>query len=60
MEHPYFAVTNEKGQFKINGLPTGEYTLVAWHEEYGEQKVEITVAATGSTDVGFTFEDKAK
>lgn len=60
MEHPYFAVTNEKGQFKIRGLPAGEYTLVAWHEEFGEQEVKITVAATGSTDVEFSFEDKAR
>lgn len=60
MDHPYFAVTNEKGQFKIEGLPAGEYTLAAWHEEFGDQEVKITVDATGFSEVGFSFEDKAR
>ena len=55
MDHPYFAVTDEKGQFKIEGLPAGEYTLAAWHEELGEQEKKITVDATGSLDVSFSF-----
>jgi polysaccharide lyase family 4-like protein len=32
--HPYFAVTNSKGQFEIAQIPPGKYTLVAWHEGY--------------------------
>ncbi len=60
MEHPYFAVTDKKGQFKIDGLPAGEYTLAAWHEELGEQKVKIAVGAAGSTQVGFSFKGKAR
>ena len=57
MDHPYFAVTNEKGEFKIDGLPAGEYTLAAWHEEFGEQSVVITVGESGSVEAGFSFED---
>ena len=60
MEHPYFAVTNEKGQFKIEGLPTGEYTLAAWHEEFGEQDAKITLRAIGPSDVRFSFKEKGK
>jgi len=56
MEHPYFAVTDEKGQFRIEGLPAGEYTLAAWHEEFGEKGMKITVGATASSDIAFTFE----
>jgi hypothetical protein len=33
-DHPYFAVTDEDGKFKISGVPAGKYTLVAWHEGY--------------------------
>ncbi len=29
--NPYFAVTDENGNFKISGLPPGEYTLTAYH-----------------------------
>jgi hypothetical protein len=60
MEHPYFAVTDEKGQFQIEGLAAGTYTLGAWHEELGEQEAKITVDASGSAKVGFTFKPKSK
>ncbi|MCX6622152.1 MAG: carboxypeptidase regulatory-like domain-containing protein, partial [Acidobacteria bacterium] len=32
VEHPYFAVSGDSGQFEIRNLPPGEYTLGAWHE----------------------------
>ena len=60
MEHPFFAVSNEKGQFKIAGLPAGEYTLAAWHEEFGTQEAKVTVDPTGSSEVEFSFNEKAK
>jgi hypothetical protein len=31
VEHPYFAVTDKDGNFKISGVPDGKYTLVAYH-----------------------------
>ena len=32
-DHPYFAVTDENGNFEINNvLPPGEYELGFWHE----------------------------
>lgn len=30
--HPYYAVTDEQGRFRLTNVPPGEYTLVAWHE----------------------------
>jgi hypothetical protein len=32
--HPYYAVTDENGNFELSNVPTGEYTLVAWHESW--------------------------
>ena len=43
LDHPFFAVTDELGNFEIRGLPAGTYTLVVWHEKLGEQQREITV-----------------
>jgi hypothetical protein len=45
-DHPYAAVTNEKGEFKIENVPTGvKLRVVAWHEVNGfvngEKGVEI-------------------
>lgn len=31
--HPYFAVTNEKGEFKIPNVPPGEYVIEAVHRK---------------------------
>ncbi len=35
--HPYVAVTDAKGEFKIEGVPPGHYHLRAWHEGWVEK-----------------------
>lgn len=55
MDHPFFAVTDESGSYSINGLPPGDYTLVAWHESFGEQESAITVSEGPATTADFTF-----
>jgi hypothetical protein len=32
IEHPYFAVTDDSGAFRMTSVPTGQYTLEVWHE----------------------------
>jgi plastocyanin len=46
--HPYHAVTDKDGNFKIENVPAGEYTLVAYHRKTHvtddkAQKQKITV-----------------
>ncbi len=33
--HPYYAVTDESGQFEFTDVPAGTYQIVAWHEGWG-------------------------
>ncbi len=54
MDHPYFQVTEEDGQFEIT-VPAGTYTIQSWHERLGEQTQEVTVAAGESATVDFEF-----
>ena len=55
MPHPFYAVSAMNGQFTIPNLPPGTYTLVAWHEKYGQQEQSITVGPKESKQVTFSF-----
>jgi len=55
LPHPYHAVSKADGSFSIPNLPPGTYTLVAWHEKFGEQEQQVTVAAKEAKQVAFTF-----
>jgi len=55
LPHPFFAVSKDDGSYTISGLPPGEYTIVAWHEKYGEQTQKVTVGAKESKTQDFTF-----
>ncbi len=43
-DHPFFAVTDAAGRYRIAGLPAGTYTVAAWHETLGTQEATVTVA----------------
>jgi len=55
MPNPFYSVSADNGSFTISGLPPGSYTIVAWHEKYGQQEQPITVAPKESKTVAFTF-----
>jgi plastocyanin len=47
---PYFAVTDERGAFRITGVPNGVYNVEAWHarvspEEQANARARVTVGA---------------
>ena len=53
--NPFFAVSDASGHYEIKGLPPGTYTLVADHEQLGQQTQTITVAAKQMARGDFTF-----
>ncbi len=42
-DHPYVAVTDEKGDFTLKDVPPGHYKLEIWHETLGKSVKEVTV-----------------
>ena len=55
LPHSYHGVSQANGSFSIANLPPGNYTLVAWHEKFGEQEQQVTVAPKEQKQVTFTF-----
>ena len=55
LSHPFFAVSARNGSYQISGLPPGQYTVVAWHERFGEQRAEISVGVSEQKNLDFTF-----
>lgn len=57
-EHPYYALTDGSGSFKIADVPPGKYTLKVWHETLGEQTKEVTVKEKEEVKVAFELKKK--
>jgi hypothetical protein len=54
-DHPFFAVTDEQGNFEIEGIPAGSQNVVIWHEKVGyvtagaARGQEVTIASGKET-----------
>ncbi len=44
-DHPFVAVTDEKGSFTIKDVPPGNYKVEIWHETLGKQVKDVSVKA---------------
>ena len=50
---PYFATSDQAGNYKIENVPDGSYTVMAWHEKAKNQSKPVTVS--GDTKADFTL-----
>lgn len=46
MPHPYYAVTDAQGNFKLEDVPAGKYNVIVWH---GSKKTECEVSVDGKS-----------
>jgi len=58
MDHPYYAVTDEKGTFKLTDVPPGDYEIKVWQEKLGESTQKVTVTAGGAATANFELAGK--
>ncbi|HMB96736.1 MAG TPA: hypothetical protein VKK61_11905, partial [Tepidisphaeraceae bacterium] len=54
-DNPFFAITQNDGNFEIKNIPAGTYKLVAWHELYGRQEKSVIVADDKPVNLEFVF-----
>ena len=61
LDHDLAAVTNERGQFMIKGLPPGKHSFMVWHEFPGWLKKELVVEikANALTEIALSFDARA-
>ena len=57
VDNPYFAVTDDNGEFSITGLPAGTYQVKIWHEYLGEETREITITGGVETALNMDLEN---
>jgi hypothetical protein len=56
VDHPYFAVTDKDGSFKIADVPAGDYTVEAYHLKAGAKTQKLTLGATDKKTADFELE----
>jgi len=51
--HRYFALTDEEGRYRLERVPPGTYTVVAWYEGEARESRQVTVTPDGTADASF-------
>ena len=58
-KHPFFAVTDQAGNFALKNLPPGDYTIEAWHEKLGKSAQKLSVGPGATKELEFVFTSTA-
>ncbi len=53
LDNPYFGSPGTDGRFAIDGIPPGEYEVVAWHERARRSARKVRIDAGRTTEVVF-------
>ena len=56
VDNPYYALTDERGAFRIDGLPPGTYKVIAWHPHLQPIERTVTIAPNGTASLAFDFD----
>ncbi len=62
-DHPYFAVTDEQGNFSIENIPPGQYEVIAWQEKFKMKRSilkTIVIKDSSETVQDFVFVKPSK
>jgi len=56
---PYYAVTDDKGNFSIKDVPAGNYTVEVWQEKLGTADQKVDVKDGGTASANFSLKPKS-
>jgi plastocyanin len=53
--HPFFAMTDADGRYRIESVPPGSYNVVAWNEGTASEPKAVTIPDGGAAELDFTL-----
>ena len=53
--HPFFAMTDSDGRYRINNVPAGTYNVIAWNEGVASDAKPVTVGGGAIAELDFTL-----
>ena len=53
--HPFFALTDADGRYRIESVPPGVYNVVAWNEGTPSDPKSTIVSSGGTAELDFTL-----
>jgi plastocyanin len=53
--HPFFAMTDAEGRYRIDNVPPGTYGVVAWNEGTSSDAISVTVPDGGIAEMDFAI-----
>ena len=53
--HPFFSLTDTDGRYRIDNVPPGTYSLIAWNEGVSSEPKPVTVSEGSEAELDFTL-----
>lgn len=53
--NPYYAVVDSDGEFFIDNVPPGTYTIKTWHGTLGEKEASVSIQPNGVVGIDFFY-----
>ena len=55
VDNPYYAISDEEGNFTLEDVPPGTYDVLAWHPYIPTQKGTVTITEGKVSQINFVF-----
>jgi plastocyanin len=53
--HPFFAMTDGDGAYRLNNIPAGTYNVIAWNEGISSDPAPVSVPSGGAAELDITI-----
>ena len=57
-DHPYFSVTNERGEYTLTQIPSGTWTLTIWHQTLGTLETRVVISPGKELKLDMAFPER--